>query len=72
LQDEQLRIFEPFYRGSNIGEIEGMGLGLTIVRSIVDLLGGDITVVSPIHLDSGIMFTIQIPTKFRDTATIYG
>jgi len=29
---ERARIFEPFVRGSNVGQIGGTGLGLNIVR----------------------------------------
>lgn len=39
--DEQ-RIFEKFYRGSHPGEPRGVGLGLTICRSIIDIHGGQI------------------------------
>ena len=35
-------IFEPFGRAANAGERPGMGLGLSICRSIVDLHGGRI------------------------------
>ncbi len=33
---DQPRIFDKFYRGSNIAEIEGSGLGLAIVKTIVE------------------------------------
>lgn len=35
-------VLEPFYRATNIGEISGLGLGLAIVRNIVDMHGGSI------------------------------
>lgn len=41
-EHERERIFEPFVRGSNVGEIGGTGLGLHIVRMQAELMGGNI------------------------------
>jgi signal transduction histidine kinase len=41
-QDEQDRVFERFYRGSGILEGEGFGLGLSIAKRMVDVMGGRI------------------------------
>jgi signal transduction histidine kinase len=38
------RIFEPFYRGSNIDEVQGIGLGLSIVEAVVNLHNGNVEV----------------------------
>ncbi|NDJ62359.1 MAG: PAS domain S-box protein, partial [Chloroflexi bacterium] len=46
--EDQLHIFTPFYRGSNIREVAGVGMGLSVVRTIVDIYRGTI------HLDSTI------------------
>jgi signal transduction histidine kinase len=40
------RIFERFYRGSGSLEQEGFGLGLSIARRMVDVMGGEIGVKS--------------------------
>jgi len=47
-QNETGKIFNRFYRGSNVtnGSISGTGLGLSIVKEMVQLLGGNIWVES--------------------------
>ncbi|MBI4621606.1 MAG: PAS domain S-box protein [Verrucomicrobia bacterium] len=53
------RIFEPFERGSNVGNIKGTGLGLNIVKRMTEMLGGTIAV-SPAE-DGGSRFTLVFP-----------
>ena len=54
------RLFEPFYRSpQTAGMAEGSGLGLAVVRSLVDLMGGSIRVDST--LGQGTAVTVQVP-----------
>ncbi len=55
------RIFERFYRGTNVGEARasGSGLGLAITRSIVDMHAGSIEVASV--EGEGAIFTVHLP-----------
>jgi hypothetical protein len=46
---DQKYIFEPFHRGSNVNNIMGAGLGLSIVKQAVDFHRGKITVTSEEH-----------------------
>ncbi len=40
------RFFEPFFRGTNAKNIEGTGLGTSIAKEYIELLGGNTTVKS--------------------------
>jgi signal transduction histidine kinase len=58
-QDFQKMIFEPFAQEKRAGyDNQGTGLGLTIVKQMVDLLGGTITVDSV--KDQGSTFTVRL------------
>lgn len=52
-------VFEPFYRCSNVGELSGSGLGLTIVKRVVDLHKGRLDVTSEVGIGS--RFTLSLP-----------
>lgn len=58
--DEQTRVFEPFYRASNVGEIGGMGIGLTIVRQAVEAHGGAIYLESKVGHGTRIQIALPI------------
>jgi signal transduction histidine kinase len=53
------RIFERFERGVSVRHFGGLGLGLYIVRSIVDAFGG--TVCCESSLGSGARFVVSLP-----------
>lgn len=55
---ERERIFEPFVRGSNVGQIGGTGLGLNIVKRYTELMGGHIVV---LPTERGATFRIRVP-----------
>ncbi|MEM7117945.1 MAG: HAMP domain-containing sensor histidine kinase [Chloroflexota bacterium] len=57
---DQDRIFELFYRGSNIETRRGLGLGLGIVQTIVNAFEGTITVQSAGH-QQGTTFSVSLP-----------
>ncbi len=52
------RIFERFYRGTGSLEKEGFGLGLSIARRMVDVMGGEIEVEST--EGEGATFTVRL------------
>jgi two-component system sensor histidine kinase KdpD len=56
---DQARVFEAFFRGDS-GEQAGAGLGLAIVRGIVQALGGTIRVESPCDGNTGTAMHIRL------------
>lgn len=69
-EEEQQRVFGAFERLSNAATQDGFGLGLSIVKHIVDMLGGTI------RLDSekgrGSRFTVEIPMQIADAVAEEG
>ena len=63
--DELPRIFDSFFRGSRANEARGSGsgLGLSIVRSIVEMHGGTVAVES--RLGAGSTFRVSLPNQPR-------
>ena len=61
--DEQRRIFDRFYRAQAVREnaIQGIGVGLSIVKTIVDAHGGEITLVSA----PGVGTTVRVELPVR-------
>lgn len=60
-KEEQSKVLEPFYRAENVGTIPGTGLGMSIVRNSLQLLGGSISFTSARNVGSE--FRVQIPVS---------
>ena len=59
--DEQKYLFTRFFRANNVGNTQGTGLGLNIVKRYCDLLEADINFTS--ELEQGTTVKITIPKK---------
>jgi signal transduction histidine kinase len=64
--DVQARLFTPFFTTKGPGA--GMGLGLTIVRRVVQSLSGTLQVVSA--PGAGAEFVVRVPRKRREPAAV--
>jgi two-component system OmpR family sensor kinase len=62
-EKDQKRVFEPYYRGSNTSGVVGSGVGLYLVRTIVDLHGGTVSLGS--QEGAGSRFTVRLPNRCR-------
>jgi signal transduction histidine kinase len=61
--EDQKHIFEAFYRGKNVGDRPGSGLGLVVVKRCVELHGGTLRLESA--PGEGTTVTVRVPL-FRD------
>jgi PAS domain S-box-containing protein len=60
-EGDRARIFDPYYRGSNVGRIAGTGIGLAGARNIVEAQGGTIRVTGREH--SGTAVIVRLPLE---------
>jgi len=63
--EEQERVFEELYRGENARGVEGSGLGLSFVKRIVELHGGELSLRSQQDSEHGTIFTVRLPIRRR-------
>ena len=67
-QEDQKRLFDPFVQLAESATQRGTGLGLTITRQFVQLMGGDISVEST--MGKGSLFRVNLPLELASTADI--
>jgi PAS domain S-box-containing protein len=60
-KDDQIHLFERFFRATNVTNIQGTGLGLHIVGRYIDLIKGKISYQST--LETGSIFCITVPNQ---------
>jgi DNA-binding LytR/AlgR family response regulator len=59
--DEQERVFEPFFRASNVANRPGHGVELAIVKANIEQHGGRISIASDAH--KGTTVSIELPAS---------
>ncbi|PZU95426.1 MAG: hypothetical protein DCE90_12840 [Pseudanabaena sp.] len=60
---DQEKIFDHFYRAHNVGMISGTGLGMAIIKSSVEVLGGSIQLLSSEGKGTNIKVKIPVLVK---------
>jgi signal transduction histidine kinase len=63
--DELPRIWERLYRGDKSRSQKGLGLGLSLVKAVVEAHQGTVEVTS--QPDQGSEFTVRLPVKLATT-----
>ncbi|UOR04208.1 PAS domain-containing sensor histidine kinase [Hymenobacter aerilatus] len=65
-QEDQEHLFERFFRARNVTNLPGTGLGLYIVASYLQLLGGTIALHSELHVGTTVTLTIPYENHSAD------
>lgn len=63
--EDQQHLFERFFRGANVANIQGTGLGLHIVSKYIEILDGEIAFES--ELEQGTKFIITLKQKITES-----
>ncbi len=67
-EDKISEVFKPFVRIDTYNQFaEGSGYGLSVVKGLVDLLEGEISIES--EVGAGTHFTVKIPVKMDETGS---
>lgn len=65
---DQEKLFQPFFRATNVGKIRGTGIGLTIARDCARLHGGELSFES--EVGRGTTFRMAVPLHVPGAAGI--
>ncbi len=66
--EDQARIFEPFVQAGQSTTQKGSGLGLTITRKFVELMGGTIALES--EVGRGSRFVVEVPAELAQQSEV--
>lgn len=61
---DQKHLFSSFFRASNVNNIYGTGLGLTIVQQCVQMHSGTVTIESELHKGTTVTVTLPLSKNF--------
>jgi len=58
-EDELNRIFEPFYRAKNAKQIKGHGIGLSLVKKLIQIQNGSISIHSKLNKGTTVILLLK-------------
>ena len=64
-EDELGRVFEPYYRARNVAGIRGLGIGLHLVRHLVEAQGGTVRIESRLGEGTRVSLHLAAPPRRR-------
>lgn len=70
-QEQLQRIFERFYRADSSGSIPGTGLGMSIVKEIIGLHGGEIDIESKVGEGTTVSIWLPLQKNISITSGVY-
>jgi signal transduction histidine kinase/DNA-binding response OmpR family regulator/ligand-binding sensor domain-containing protein len=65
-EEEQNKIFNRYFKGTNQDELQGNGIGLSLVKELIELHHGSIDMKSSAISPSGTVFSIYLPFEMRE------
>lgn len=65
-EDEQAFVFDRFHKGSNVTTTQGVGLGLSLVREVVELHGGTVVLTSALGKGTSVKLSLPRGTGASD------
>jgi signal transduction histidine kinase len=71
-KDELKKIFDPFYRRERPASQEGIGLGLALVKSVIAIMNGDISIDSSVGEGTTVTFTVPVGEGVYEVPEIIG
>ena len=69
-KSDRSRVFDSFYRGQNIGNIPGMGMGLTIAKRYVKAHEGAIAIESEVGIGTTVTITLPLVEMENNAETV--
>ena len=70
--DELKKIFDPFYRRERPSSPDGIGLGLALVKSVIAIMNGDISIDSSVGEGTTVTFTVPLGEGVYEAPEIVG
>jgi signal transduction histidine kinase len=65
-ESDQARLFERFFRAGNVGELQGTGLGLALVRQVVERHRGTVALTSAVGRGTSVEIVLPLESEGKE------